>query len=41
MKTIKKVLREDKGLKAKHDELNKKHKINIDFHTLKLLRLEI
>ncbi|MEI6352619.1 MAG: AAA family ATPase [Candidatus Nomurabacteria bacterium] len=41
MKTIKKVLKEDTGLKAKHIKLNTKEKIDIDFHTLKLLRLEI
>jgi hypothetical protein len=41
MKTIKKVLKEESGLKAKHIKLNNKEKINIDFHTLKLLRLEI
>lgn len=41
MKIIKKILKEDRGLKAKHDELNKKHKIEIDFSTLKLLRIKI
>lgn len=41
LKTIKKILVSDTGLKAKHDELNKKHKIEIDFNTLKLLRLKI
>ncbi|MDQ1281675.1 MAG: ATP-dependent helicase [Patescibacteria group bacterium] len=41
MKIIKKILMSDRGLKAKHDELNKKHKIEIDFSTLKLLRLKI
>lgn len=39
LKTIKKILKEDTGLKAKHDELNKKYKIDIDFNNLKLLRL--
>ena len=41
MKIIKKILMSDTGLKAKHDELNKKHKIEIDFSTLKLLRIKI
>ncbi len=41
MKIIKKILMSDKGLKAKHDEINNKHKIEIDFSTLKLLRLKI
>lgn len=41
IKIIKKILKEDRGLKAKHDELNKKHKIEIDFSTLKLLRIKI
>ena len=41
MKTIKKVLKDDTGLKAKYIKLNTKEKIDIDFHTLKLLRLEV
>ena len=41
LKIIKKILMSDTGLKAKHDELNKKHKIEIDFSTLKLLRIKI
>ena len=41
LKTIKKVLKDETGLKAKHIKLNTKEKIEIDFHTLKLLRLEI
>jgi hypothetical protein len=41
MKIIKKILKEDRGLKAKHDEINNKNKIEIDFNTLKLLRLKI
>lgn len=41
MKIIKKILKEDRGLKAKHDEINNKHKIEIDFNTLKLLRIKL
>jgi hypothetical protein len=41
MKIIKKILMSDKGLKAKHEELNKKHKIEVDFNTLKLIRIKI
>ena len=40
-KKINKILKEDKGLKAKFDKLNNKEKIYIDFHTLKLLRIFI
>ena len=41
MKIIKKILKQDTGLKVKHEELNKKYKIEIDFNELKLLRLNI
>lgn len=41
MKIIKKILMSDRGLKAKHDELNNKNKIEIDFNTLKLLRIKL
>ena len=41
MKIIKKILKEDRGLKAKYDEINNKNKIEIDFNTLKLLRIKL
>lgn len=41
LKAIKKVLKEDTGLKVKYDKLNKDLKIKIDYDSLKLLRLQI